>query len=185
MVNGPGGQAVPLGSGSAELATSTTSDGKALILAGFQGTRFSDISALKYSTLRQTSDAGNNLAIALQFNVDYDLTDNLTGYQGRIVFEPYQAASGTVLSGVWQEWDTRAGKWWGTKSTVSRNSGNVANPCVQSSPCTWAQLLAQFPDVGVHATYGAVVLKAGSGWQSFRGNVDKLVITASGGVSRA
>ena len=180
MVNGPSGQAVPLGAGSAELATSSSSDGKALILASFQGVRFADIDSLRYSTLRQTDDAGNNLAIALQFNVDYDLDDALAGYQGRIVFEPYQGASGTVLSGVWQEWDTKAGRWWGTRSTVSRNGASVPNPCVQSSPCTWPQLLTFFPSLGVHSTYGALVLKAGSGWQSFRGNVDNLVIKVAG-----
>lgn len=86
MVNGPAGQ--PLGSGSAELADSLATDGKALILPDYGGTRFDQVTTLRYSTYRQTTDAGNNLAIALQFNVDYDLTDSLTGYQGRLVFEP-------------------------------------------------------------------------------------------------
>src|SRR5690349_9581683 len=64
FTTGPG--RVPWGSGSAELAVPTTSDGNALYLPGYGGTRLSDISTLRYSTYRQTSDAGNNLAIALQ-----------------------------------------------------------------------------------------------------------------------
>lgn len=72
------------------------------------------------------------------------------------------------------------GKWWGTRASVTRGGVAVANPCVQSTPCTWTQVLATFPNVGVHATYGAIVLKAGSGWANFRGNVDSLVIGING-----
>jgi hypothetical protein len=174
MVGGPGSP--PLGAGSAELSVTATSAGRALILARYQGTRLDHITALHYLTYRQTSDAGNNLAIALQFNVDYDLTDASTGYQGRIVYEPYQSAGGTVTQNTWQHWDAKVGKWWGTKTTVQRAGLTVPNPCVQGTPCTWSQLLSTFPDLGIHSVYGAVVLKAGSGWSNFRGNVDSLVI---------
>jgi Subtilisin-like serine proteases len=178
LVDGPTGQ--PLGSGSAFLSTPAASDGKALILQGYAGTRFDAISELRYSTFRQSADAGHNLAIALQVNADYDLTDQSVGYQGRLVYEPYQSAPGTVLDTTWQSWDAKAGKWWGTKASVPRGGVLVANPCVQATPCTWAQLLAAFPDVGIHATYGAVVLKAGSSWPGFSGNVDALSIGVNG-----
>jgi subtilisin family serine protease len=178
LVDGPAG--VPLGTGSAELATSLTSDGKALILADYKGVRLDSITTLSYSTYRQTDDAGNNLAIALQINVDYDLTDLSTGYQGRLVFEPYQGIGGNVPKATWQSWDAKAGRWWGTRATVSRDGALVSNPCVQATPCTWSALLAAFPNIGVHANYGAIVLKAGSGWPSFRGNVDALSIGVGG-----
>lgn len=174
LVAGPAGQ--PGGSGSAELAVAATSEGKALILPGYQGVRFDQITTLGYSTYRQTADAGNNLAIALQFNVDYDLDDAASGYQGRLVFEPYVGVGGNVVAETWQTWDAMTGKWWGTRTTVTVNGAAASNPCVQSTPCTWSQLLAAFPDVGVHAVYGAVVLKAGSGWANFRGNVDNITI---------
>jgi hypothetical protein len=174
MVSGPAGS--PAGSGSAELATVTTSDGKALILADYKGVRFDAITTLSYSTYRQSVDAGNNLAIALQFNVDYDLADTATAYQGRLVYEPYQGNSGQVTQGTWQSWDAKAGRWWGTRTSVIRNGVATTNPCVQATPCSWATLLTAFPNVGVHATYGAVVLKAGSGWGTFRGNVDAFSI---------
>lgn len=178
LVAGPGG--VPSGSGSAELATASTTDGKALILADYKGVRLDQITTLGYSTYRQSADAGNNLAIALQLNVDYDLSDAVTGYQGRLVYEPYHTAGGTVVQSAWQGWNAKAGKWWGTKATVSKNGANAPNACVQSSPCTWAQLLTAFPNLGIHGTYGAVVLKAGSGWASFRGNVDNLTMGVEG-----
>lgn len=158
MVSGPDGQ--PAGQGSAELAITTSSDGKALILAGFQGMRFDQITELRYATYRQTTDPGNNLAIALQFNADFDLNDAATGYQGRLVFEPYQGVGGNVQQNTWQEWDAKAGKWWGTRATVSKSNVSTPNPCVQATPCTWSQLLSAFPSVGVHTTYGAVILVA-------------------------
>jgi hypothetical protein len=174
MVQGPASP--PLGSGSAELYDSLSTDGKALILPDYAGTRFDQFTDLQYSTYRQTADAGNNLAISLQFNVDYDLSDAANTYQGRLVFEPYVGAGGNVPQNTWQTWDAKAGKWWGTRSTVTRSGATVANPCVQATPCTWAQVLAAFPNLGVHTLYGAVVLKAGSGWPGFRGNVDELTI---------
>lgn len=178
MVQGPA--TPPLGSGSAELYDSLSTDGKALILADYAGTRFDQITDLHYSTYRQTANTGNNLAISLQFNVDYDLSDAASGYQGRLVYEPYTGIGGNVPRNTWQTWDAKAGKWWGTKATVMRNGGSVTNPCVQSTPCTWAQVLAAFPNVGVHSLYGAVVLKAGSGWPGFRGNIDSLAIGVGG-----
>ena len=139
MVQGP--TTVPLSTGCAELAASVASDGTSLALSAFKGVRFDSIASLGYATYRQTADAGNNLAIALQINVDYDVTDQSAGYQGRLVFEPYQGKAGDVIQGSWQ------------------------------------QLRAAFPDLGVHGTYGALVLKAGSGWSGFLGNVDSLSIT--------
>lgn len=158
LVNGPTGQ--PIGSGSAELADSLVTDGKALILPDYAATHFDQITTLKYSTFRQSADAGNNLAIALQMNVDYDLTDGSTGYQGRLVFEPYQGVGGNVPQNTWQSWDAKSGKWWGTRTTVTVGGASTTNSCVQSTPCTRTQLLTAFPNVGVHGTYGAVILTA-------------------------
>lgn len=181
MVAGPAGQ--PGGAGSAELADSLPTDGKALILPDYKGVRFDRLTTLRYSTYRQTTNPGNNLAIALQFNVDYDLNDSSTGYQGRLVFEPYVGIGGNVPAQTWQSWDAKAGRWWGSRTTVTVNNANVTNTCVQATPCTWTQLLAAFARVGVHNVYGAVVLKAGSGWTNFRGNVDKLVIGVDSAVT--
>lgn len=177
LVTGPG--SVPLGAGSAELAASVTSDGNALVLPGRAGTRLDRITTLSYSTYRQAPSNGV-LAIALQLNVDFDLSDNVSSYQGRLVYEPYMSGQ-PVLAGAWQSWNTlTTGRWWGTKSSVTSNGVSTANQCVQSSPCTWTELLTRFPNLGIHSSYGAIVLKAGSGWTGFRGNVDALRIGVTG-----
>jgi hypothetical protein len=64
------------------------------LLADYAGTRLADFTTLSYSTYRQSLDGGNNLAIALQFNVDYDLNDARRGYMGGSSFEPYQTYGG-------------------------------------------------------------------------------------------
>lgn len=168
FVAGPG--VPPLGSGSARLTVDSTA-GYILYLPAYGGTYFRDITALRYSTYR-TSGAPA-LAIALQFNVDYDLTDTNTAWQGRLVFEPYM--SGTpVTPGVWQTWDPMLGKWWATG-----NPGKTL--CPQSAPCTWAQVLANWPNAGVSATQGVVLFKAGGGWTGgFDGNVDAFMIGVKG-----
>lgn len=178
LVAGPG--APPAGVGSAELQVLAANQGYALGAALFAGTRFADMTTLEYSTYRQSADAGNNLAIALQFNLDHDVTDANNLFQGRLVFEPYQTFPGGVTQGAWQTWNALAGRWWRTSSAARR--AEYANPgdCLQANPCTWAQILANWPNAGVHPTLGAVVLKAGSGWASFTGNTDKLTIGVSG-----
>lgn len=174
FVNGPG--TPPLGSGSAQLTATTSADGHILTKAAYQGVKFADFTALKYSTYRTSGDPA--LAIALQFNIDSDLTDSTTTYQGRIVYEPYHTQ--TVTTGVWQNWDamndaagTGTGNWWFSNGTIATATG-----CTQANPCTWAEVKTALPNGGVHNTYGAVVLKAGSGWTGFSGNVDALKINS-------
>jgi hypothetical protein len=48
--------------------------------------------------------------------------------------------------------------------------------CPQTNPCTWAEVIDKFPNIGVHSVFGEVLLKAGSGGGPFNLNVDKLVI---------
>ena len=107
FVVGPG--TPPLGIGSVRLALpGTVGAREAYGTAAYAGTRLDKITKLDYSTYRSSVDAGNNLAIALQFDMDYDLTDANTAWQGRLVYEPYMAAGGTVLQNTWQQWDTLA-----------------------------------------------------------------------------
>lgn len=168
FVHGPGSP--PLGTGSARLTVADASGAELFGVAAYQGTYFRDITKLQYSTYR-TSGAPA-LAIALQFNVDYDLADANTGWQGRLVYEPYQSGA-VVTTGAWQTWNPLLGKWW-----ASGNPGKTS--CPQSAPCTWAQVLATWPNAGIGATSGAVLFKAGSGWGSFDGNVDAFTIGVNG-----
>jgi hypothetical protein len=169
MVSGPG--APPTGVGSANLAVGATG-GMVLGKAAYAGVRLDTINALEYSTYRTSGPAAS--AIALQFNIDNDVTDANISWQGRLVYEPYHTQ--TVTTGQWQTWNTLAstgtGSWWGSPN------GNSAldERCPQSNPCTWGEVLRNFPNIGVHPVFGAVLLKAGSGGGPFDANVDKLVI---------
>jgi len=168
MVAGPG--TPPMGGGSARLATPGATDGSALAKAGYNGVRLDQITRLQYSTYRTAGASAQ--AIALQINIDNDVTDADDSWKGRLIFEPYY--SETVQTGQWQTWDTMTqGRWWGSNIAISAT-------CSISSPCTWAQVLAAFPDAGIHNTSGAIYLKAGSGWAGFDGNVDGLIIGVNG-----
>jgi len=171
MTVGPG--MVPAGLGSAHLIVDDT--GRMILgTTDFGGTPFAVITQLDYSTYRAVP-SGGVLANTLQFNVDYDLTDGDNSWQGRLLFEPYHTGA-TIPGTTWQTWDTMtAGAgWWATGAP-----GNTS--CPQSSPCTWAEVLAAFPDAGIHASLPGVLLKAGGGWPGgFDGNVDALVIGING-----
>ena len=174
MVRGP--ERPPLGKGSAQLTVDSTG-GEILGKAGYQGTPLADFSKLTYSTYRQFGAPA--FAIALQFNIDRDLTDADESFQGRIVYEPYYTK--LVLTGAWQRWDTQddaqPGNWWFTKSPQN----TPVTGCSQADPCTWSEVLAKFPNAGVHRTFGAVLLKAGGNWfGGFVGNTDALAIGVDG-----
>jgi hypothetical protein len=173
MVTGPA--TAPLGTGSADLTVANTSDGQILALANpsYAGVKLSDLTALSYSTYQNASNPSNAQAIALQFDVSKDVTAGSQPYQGRIIFEPYNNNGGTVPLGSWNTWDalnSGNGVWW-----LSHAASQFSNNCSQASPCTLNQLIALYPNIGIW-TDGAVVLKAGSGWTSFDGNVDALTV---------
>lgn len=167
-----------MGTGSVNFTLTGASDGQIVALAAYQGTKLADITKLTYSSYQATTNTSNATAIALQFNVDRDLTDANSSWQGRIIYEPYQNNGGTVPLGTWNQWDAingGAGKWWFSKASTV-----FGNNCPQSAPCTWSQIIALYPNIGIHQTLGAVVLKAGSGWATFDGNVDALTIGVNG-----
>lgn len=168
MVSGPAQP--PAGEGSARLHLADAADRQVLGTGRYAGTRMDGITAFTYWTYRSSADAGDNLAISLQFDIAYDLTAASSPYQGRLVYEPYQnTASRGVPPNQWQFWDAKAGKWW-----ASRAPGNTV--CPQSAPCTFAQVLAHFPNAGVKAGNGFLHLKAGGPWPGFDGNVDALTV---------
>lgn len=166
LVEGPG--TPPLGTGSANLVVDSVGR-QILATASHAGTRLDSIGALTYSTYRA---AGSNaLAISLQLNWDPNVTDGDNTFQGRLVYEPY--FTHTVQTGVWQTWNTQdnaaAGNWWFSRLLYQAT-------CSQANPCTWAEVLAAYPNAGVWAS-GGVILKAGGPWAGgFDGNVDALTI---------
>lgn len=166
---GPAG--VPLGTGGISLSVDPT--GRMFFAtADLAGTRLADITSLEYSTYR-TLPATGVVTVSLQFNIDYDLTDADTSWQGRLVFEPYYTE--TVSSGAWQTWDPMAGVWWGSGAPGS-------GPCPISNPCSWSGVLSNFPEAGVQAgQLSGVLFKAGGPWEDgFFGFVDGLSIGIQG-----
>jgi hypothetical protein len=130
---------------------------------------------LSYATWQTTNEPQ---AVALQVNVDLDVTDTNTAWQGRMVFEPYMnntdTMGRTIMADTWQSWLTlkESANWWMTWSAAA-TSQYGANPCPQSAPCTTAEVLAQFPNAGFNAGTGnALTLKTGSGWNDFVGYAD-------------
>lgn len=167
MIKGPA--TPPLGIGSAELETTSPTDGQILVKNAYGGDKFADLTALSYSTYVK---AGNGtIAPSVQFSVDQDVTDSNTGWQGRIVYEPY--LNGTVTDGQWQNWSTAGGQWWLTKP------GLFGDQCGQSSPCSLSTLISAYPNIGVNGgNNDQILFKAGTGWTTdFVGNVDALTVT--------
>ena len=159
----------PLGNGSAFFQVDATAGHAFEVFGTYHGTRMDDITSLLYSSY-QNGNANPASAVALDFDIDYDLTDGNNAFQGRLVFEPYQTPSNTVQQLVWQNWDALAGRWW-----ASGAPGNGI--CPQATPCTWAQVLTAFPNAGVrNTTSSGILFKAGSGGGVFDGNVDALQV---------
>lgn len=181
FVDGPG--TPPIGTGSAQLALTASNQGYALGNAMGGGTRLDAITDLGYSTYVQTGN--NTVAPALQLNVDSDVTDANTSWQGRLVYEPYYTH--TVTDGTWQTWNTMdnaqsgdVGNWWFSNGTLATNT-----ECTQAAPCTWSEVLTALPNAGINTTAPGVVFKAGSNWgvDTFTGNVDAFMLGTADGVS--
>lgn len=173
----------PLTDGSAEFSLDGTQNGRLLIgTVDFNGVRFDSLTALSYDSVRTSFDAGNQLSVAMQINVDYDSTDASTAWQGRLVYEPYfTAGSGTIESDVWYSWDLLAteSRWWMTGDAIvgGVNQGRI---CGQNDPCNLATILASYPDAAIHSTLGALFFKAGGPWPDFTGNMDAFTIGIDG-----
>ncbi|HET6681463.1 MAG TPA: right-handed parallel beta-helix repeat-containing protein [Gemmatimonadaceae bacterium] len=186
-VIGTGPASPPLGSGSLRIdlaaptypQTNTGWEIASSVPPVAAGTPLADITALSYATYTPSGQAGIAAqAIALQFNIDYDVTDSYIGYQGRLVFEPYHC--NTMPLDAWNSWNTldnsagNSGCWWETANPASATRapyvGDVQQtavlPCPQGNPCTWDEVKANYPDAGFHPTNagGVLILKAGSGW---------------------
>ena len=165
----------PGGTGSAHLVLGANTDGVLLGTQNHAGLPLADILTLSYATYQNMTPQ----AIALQFNVDYDNTDGSVAWQGRLVFEPLTI--GPVQTGTWQTWDALAGRWWSSGTPIVGDVPAAAT-CTQGSPCTWAQVLMNYPNIANHSgALAGILVKAGSGWPAgWDGNVDRLHIETAG-----
>ena len=141
--------------------------------------RLNHITSLSYSTWRDPSVTDASIDLSLQFDIKTDMTSTSTAYQGRLVYEPYYTH--TVSDGVWQTWNPMDnstvdghGNWWFSHTNASG--------CTISAPCTWAQVLAAFPNIGISA---GTDFKAGTWTADFTGNVDNFQIGTESGSTAA
>lgn len=174
FVDGP--SVAPRGDGSFQMLLNDGTDGYILYLASYAGTRLADIQELGYETFVDLASPGTVQTIALQFNIDDDVTDADNAWKSRLVYEPYQSGE-TITKGTWQEWSPLTGEWWASPNANSP----LDELCPQADPCTLSEILTAYPDAGIHPTLGAVLFKAGSGWApGFTGSVDDFVIKTAG-----
>ncbi|HEX5094502.1 MAG TPA: hypothetical protein VFX21_00750 [Acidimicrobiia bacterium] len=183
FVSGPSGKD---GAGSAKLTIDSTG---AVALANglFAGTSLDDFTFLSYKTYTQNASTH---ATTLQLDVDYDSTDATTAFQGRAVFEPSVSGQAAIAADTWQTWNplTAPSGWWQTGNAIVAG-GNVGQACTQAVPCSFAQLLAAYPNASVRPVTGqsqgqpiggGMYLKAGSGWSGgYTGNVDSLTVAVN------
>jgi enamine deaminase RidA (YjgF/YER057c/UK114 family) len=157
----------PLGTGSAQFGLTASNEGMALGTAGYVGTPLKNLTDLSYSSYQ----TGTPQVPSLQFDINYNGPGD-AAYAGRLVYEPYLTE--TVTPNVWQSWDALNGKWWASR-TGTPGSGGL---CGQGSPCTWAQVMTNWPNATIR---GTLLFKAGSGWPSFSGAVDALSVGVDDG----
>lgn len=116
----------PLPTGALQLTTDATTAAKAQYLKAVS-IPLSDITDLSYST-KQTSGPVH-AAASYQLLVDLNGGTTTDGGFTTLVYEPYQ--NGTVLPGVWQNWDVDAGQFWSSRSytdgtcTVTAGAGGA------------------------------------------------------------
>lgn len=179
FVTGP--DSTPLGTGSVHLTKSSSPITKYGIgTAQFVGTAMSDITKLQYSTYQTSADAPTTQAPSLSIDIDSNTTDSDTGYQGRLTYEPYFSGN-TVQTGVWQTWNaldnSGNGNWWFSHTSLSNGE---ANQCPQSNPCTWSELMTDYPNLGISGNF--LIRTNGADNQAFDGNADNLEIGTADGV---
>lgn len=158
----------PLSIGSARIASPASGPGSLKLFGTtqFNGKRLDELSQMTYSGYLATGSTGG--MPTLQFNVDFDLTDGNTGYQGRVVYVPSQ--NGTVLNDTWQVWDaTNANALFWYAPTFSP----YPTECTQAVPCTRSQMLSAHPNMGIHATLGGLFFRVEQGSNA---NVDNFTV---------
>jgi hypothetical protein len=164
-VTGPG--TPPLGTGSAKFTIAENTDGPAILTPFESGLPFSQVTQLAFK-MNWDGTSTSNDTLSLFINVDYDLTDASTTWQGRLVWISGLPGCNSLTADTWQPYNamTNAAACWRQTGTpiVGGSSQAVTWPLGGSTSATWAQILAAYPNAGIQvAPTGAVGFKLGSG----------------------
>ena len=140
----------PLGTGSLELTTVSSSDKVYAFNFDHVGTRLADVNDISYNTFR-TAGSAQQVA-ALNVVIDFN-GPNVAGGFSTLVFEPvYNTDQGAVNSGVWQNWNAGDNTiWWSSKPINGAPNRDTF--------VTLASIKQANPD----ATIGGVGINQGSG----------------------
>ena len=159
----------PLGVGSYEISTPTSTDKGTLFNFDHIGTPLADIDAIAYSTYRT---AGSLQQVAA-LNIQVDYNGAAPGGFTTLVFEPvYNTGQGAVVNGEWQDWDAYAGGtaiWW--------SSNAIPGAPNRDTFVTWDTILAANPDAVIVGGFG---INQGSGNPALTTAVDALVLGYDG-----
>ena len=175
----------PLGTGSFEVSTPTSTAKAQLFTDGYDGIALADVDGIGYSTYRDPASTGFVAGVAaLNLRIDLTGDGNPDAY---MVYEPYQdLGNAAVQTGVWQDWDAYRGgaaKWW-------INTG--AGGCGQATPCTWSTIVAANPAATIEEgpscgpggvkvpCPGSLGVNQGSGNPGIISNVDALYVSVDG-----
>ncbi len=158
-----------LGEASARLAITDVAWRHMYVSPIFTGTLLSDISVFEY---RLRIPSTNAQTPYINIGWDDDVTDSNTGFRGRLVYSP-----GGLAPDTWHIVDARndpTPRWYTTLFS--------ALACTSSSPCTFAQIVAAYPNAAIHpgdflgAPLGFVGIRAGGGSSTGVGYADGLRI---------
>ena len=143
----------PSGAGALRLTTDVTTTAKAQYLHG-ANTALSDVTELGYYTKQNAASFPEG---APSYQVIAYLNGGTSGFT-TLVFEPYQnPTQGTVVSGVWQQWDVDQGLFWSSR-TVACSNGTVVGTA--GGPATYT--LAQIESLCPGAVVGGFGVNIGS-----------------------
>jgi hypothetical protein len=166
-VVGPG--TAPSGYGSGQLTVDSTGRW-AMGTFRYASTPLSQITAITYYTYRPSTTTNHSLDI--MFDIDPDSTDADTSYQGRLASIPAVEPADT-----WTFHDALSDQWFWSHA-------GPTDPCRQSAPCTWSQVLSNYPNAEIRPTIGAFLIRAGGPYTGGNtGYFDKLTVGTSSGTT--
>lgn len=167
---GPGSP--PLGAGSLQLSTPTSSDKVYAFNYEHIGQRLADVSAIGYSTYQESATVGVQVP-SINIEIDKNGGSFQPGDYATLVFEPvYNTDQGAVVPGTWQTWDaynSGNARWWSTKPLA----GGI---CAFSCYATWSQIIAANPDATILGGFG---VNQGTGNPGLIADVDALTLNST------
>jgi parallel beta-helix repeat protein len=133
----------------------------------FTGTLLSDITVFEY---RLRIPSASPQLPYINIGWDDDVTDGDTGFRGRLVYTPPPS----LASNTWHIIDARNDPTPNWYTTIT------ATQCTASTPCTFAQLVAAYPNAAIHPNtlmgvpLGFVGIRVGGGSSTGTGYADGL-----------